>query len=212
MSTGGSNNPGLESGDELTSTQETLLKSIANLSFSNGDVLYYNNSAFQRLAVGSNTNVLNLSSGIPSWIADANRNTFTAYAAGTAYSLTNTAALADFGTTDPAITITTAGTYLIFARAVLDYNGATFAAVRTATVKLRRTNNTAADLTNASSALKTQVITALTFTAGDVILPPVIYTTTNTDDIIQMWAGLDTAPTAGSMDVSSAEIVAVRLY
>jgi hypothetical protein len=131
-------------------------------------------------------------------------------AAGTAYALTNTPAALDFGTTDPSIVIPQAGTWLILARARLDNNAATFAAVRTATLKLRRTNNTAADLTNGSVALLTQIITALTFS-----MPTIswwtIYTTANSDDIIKIFGDISVVPTAGSLDAVEASIIAVRI-
>lgn len=135
----------------------------------------------------------------------------TVYAAGTAYQLTNTAALLDFGTTDPSLTITVAGTYLILARVRYDYNAATFAAVRTITTKLRRTNNTPADLTNGSSGWITEIITTLSYTAMIQELPPVVYVTANTDDVIQIWGSIDTVPSAGSLDAVEAEIVAIRI-
>lgn len=138
-------------------------------------------------------------------------STLAVYAVGTGYSLTNTAAALDFGTTDPSLTLSAPGTYLILARAKIDYTGATFAAVRTITLKLRRTNNTAADLTSGSTTFLTQIITTLTFTAGVVSLPPVIYTTTNANDAITIFGDVDTVPTAGSADISAAEIVAIRL-
>lgn len=137
--------------------------------------------------------------------------TYSIYAAGTAYQLTNTPALLNFGTTDPAITLTQAGTYLISGRIRLDYNAATFAAVRTATLKFRRTNNTAADLTNGTTALKTQIITTLTYTAGIVPMPQLIYTTANTNDVIELWGSLDTVPSAGSFDAVEADIQCVKI-
>lgn len=138
-------------------------------------------------------------------------NPLSVYAAGTVYSLTNAQAAVVFGTTSPSLTINAAGSYLILGQCELNYNAATFAAVRNATVKLRRTNNTAADLTNATVTAKTQIITTLTFTLDTLILPAVIYTTTNTDDIISLFGGLDTAPTAGSLDIVAASIVALKL-
>lgn len=136
----------------------------------------------------------------------------TAYAAGTAYQFTNTAALLNFGTTDPSLTITSPGTYLLIARVRVDYNGATFAAVRNGALKLRRTNNTAADLANGQSGFKTDIITTLTYTLGSFNLPPVVYVTTNSDDVIELWGNLDTVPTAGSLDAVEAEIIAIRLF
>ena len=138
--------------------------------------------------------------------------TTSAYSAGTIYSLTATPAAIDFGTTDPSITITSPGTYLIFSRVRTDYNAATFLAVRTATYKLRRTNNTAADLTNSTTALKTSIITALTSTAETIDLPAVIYTTTNSDDVVTIFGDISVLPTAGSIDVSEASLVAFKLY
>lgn len=133
------------------------------------------------------------------------------YAAGTAYSLTQTPALANLGTTPASIVLNGPGTYLLFARLRADYNGATFAAVRNISAKLRRINNTPADLTNATAGLKTSIITALTYTAGDINIPPVIYQTDKSDDNIQLFASIDTLPGAGSVDVVEAEIIAVRI-
>ncbi len=134
------------------------------------------------------------------------------YAAGTAYQLTATPALLNFGTTDPTLTITSAGVWLLLARARIDYNAATFAAVRTATLKLRRTNNTAADIGNSSTSALTDIITTLTYTFGIIDLPPIIYTTTNATDIIQLFGDISVIPTAGSLDVSEASIVAIKLF
>lgn len=132
------------------------------------------------------------------------------YALGTAYSLTTTPALLDFGTTDPSITIGQTGTYLIYANVGIKYNGATYIAAQTATVKLRRTNNTAADLSNGSRAVELPVLT--TFTGGDVFtLPPILYTAT-AGDIVQIFGSVSAAPSAGSVDADSAEIVVMRIY
>lgn len=133
------------------------------------------------------------------------------YAAGTAYTLTNASALLDFGTTDPTVTLNAPGTWLFFGRVVVSYNGATFAANRTATFKLRRTNNTAADLTGASSAHVTNIVTTSTYTET-VVIPPVLYTTTNAGDVISLYGLVNTVPTAGSLDVSEAEIIAIRIF
>lgn len=134
------------------------------------------------------------------------------YAAGSAYQLTNTSALLNFGTTDPSLTITSAGVWLILSRARIDYTGATFAAVRTGALKLRRTNNTAADLTSATAGFLTDIITTLTYTLGSFTLPPIIYTTTNSNDVIELWGSISVVPSAGSLDASEAHIVAIKLY
>ncbi len=134
-----------------------------------------------------------------------------AYAAGTAYQLTGTPALLNLGTTPASIVLDQPGTYLIFARARVDYTGATFAAVRTVAIKLRRINNTAGDLTNGATSALTDILTAITSTLGNIIIPPVVYSTDKSDDNIQLFGSVSVVPTAGSIDVSEAEIVAVKL-
>lgn len=138
-------------------------------------------------------------------------NPLTVYASGTAYSLTNSSAALDFGTTDPSLTLNKPGTYLILGRVNLKYNVATFAASRTVTLKLRRTNNTAADLTNGSIALATDIITTKTFTFASVALSTVVYTTLNSDDVITIFGDVSAAPTAGSLDAVEASIQAIRI-
>jgi hypothetical protein len=59
-------------------------------------------------------------------------------ALGTAYTLTATEAKIDFGTTDPNVTLTSGGNYLLKALARVDLVGATFAANRIVTLKLRK--------------------------------------------------------------------------
>ena len=137
-------------------------------------------------------------------------NQLSVYAVGTAYSLTNTPAALDFGTTDPSLTLTAAGTYLIIATTKLDLTGATFAASRTVTLKLRRTNNTAADLTNGTITYATPITTTLTNTM-DYPTWYAVYTTAATDDVITIFGDVSTVPSAGSLDASAASIVAVRL-
>lgn len=139
-------------------------------------------------------------------------DSLTVYAAGTAYQLTATPALLNFGTTDPSLVLTSPGVWLLLARARIDNNAKTTAAVRTITLKLRRTNNTAADIGNSPSSCLTAIMTTLTFTLIIMGLPPVIYTTTNSDDIIQLWGSADDISGAGTFDAVEASIVAIRLF
>ena len=139
-------------------------------------------------------------------------DTLSVYATGTAYALTNSSAALDFGTTDPSLTLSKPGTWLIFGRVNLKYNAATFAASRTVTIKLRRTNNTAADLTSGSTTFLTDIITTLTYTAGVLTIQPVLYSTTNSNDAITIFGDVGVVPTAGSLDATEASIVAIRLY
>lgn len=136
----------------------------------------------------------------------------TAYGAGTVYSLTNTAAVVDFGTTDPTIVLNKAGTYLIFAQVNLTYTGATVVA-ETATIKIRRTNNTAADVSGVV-VLDLPVATTLTNSYGIFSIPAFIYTTSNTDDSISVFANVSAGLSAGTIDATAVgtSIVAIRLY
>ncbi len=138
---------------------------------------------------------------------------FPIYGVGTAYALTNTAAAVDFGTTDPSITITSAGTYLLIAQVQLDYAGATVVA-ETATVKLRRTNNTPADVAASIITLDLPVATTLTNTYGIFTLPPVLYTTAAITDAVTIFANVSATLGAGTVNAVAlgTSIIAVRLY
>lgn len=135
-----------------------------------------------------------------------------AFGAGTAYALTNSAAAIDFGTTDPAIVIPQAGTYLISGQVNLAYNGATVVA-ETATIKVRRTNNTAADLSPVV-VLDLPAATTLTHTYGVFVIPPFVYTTAATDDAITLFANVSAALGAGTIDATAigTSISATRIY
>ena len=135
-----------------------------------------------------------------------------AYGVGTVYALTNTAAAIDFGTTDPVKVLDKAGTYLVFGQVHLTYTGATVVA-ETATIKVRRTNNTAADL-SAVVVLDLPVATTLTHTYGIFQIPPFLYTTAATDDSITLFANVSAALSVGTIDATAigTSIVVVRLY
>lgn len=132
-------------------------------------------------------------------------------AAGTAYQLTATAALLDFGTTDPTLTITSPGTWLLLARGRFDYNAATFAANGTVTMKLRRTNNAPADLPNGAAVFPTDIITTLSYPAWDLQTPPVLYQTLNSNDTVSLFGDVSVVPSAGSLDCTAAQIIAIKL-
>ncbi len=134
-----------------------------------------------------------------------------AVGSGTAYVMTATRALLALGTTTPSITIPSAGTWLITARARLNYNGATFAAVKAVTIALHRTNNTPIELSNSGAILPIQIVTTYTEDAGTVVIT-YYYTTTNANDIIQVWGSVSTIPSAGTLDCDNAEIYALKLF
>lgn len=134
------------------------------------------------------------------------------YATGTAYTMSNTSALLTFGTTSPSLTINKAGTYLLIARARVDNVNTTTGTAHTLEFKLRRTNNTAADISNSACSFIEQHEASLTDTACDIVLPHVIYTTVNANDVIELWGDVTVVPAVGTHQAIEASIVAIRLY
>lgn len=133
-------------------------------------------------------------------------------ASGTGHTIDDTSGIVTIGATAVTLAITTPGTYLLSARARVDYWGATFADHELVTLKLRRTNNTAADVTNATAGLLTDTTTLADFTAGIVQLPIVKYATLLADDSISLQVDVHVLPSAGEIRVLQAEIVALRIY
>lgn len=138
-------------------------------------------------------------------------NFLDSFSVGTAYSLTNTPALLDFGTNDPSIIINEAGVYRLYYNVILQYNAATFAANQTITIKIRRTNNGAADIANSTKTTITRIITTVSDHACS-ISGYVSYSTANNDDILQVWGDVAVVPSAGSLDCVHAQISADRIY
>lgn len=120
-----------------------------------------------------------------------------AYGAGTNYTLTTTPAAVDFGTTDPVIVLGAPGTYLIRAQLKLDRVGATVTN-QTASFKVRRTNNTATDL-SVVPIIDLPASTTLTDTLGLFTVPEFEYTTSNSNDSLTIFAGIDLALGAGTL-------------
>lgn len=176
-----------------------------------GKVVSFDVNKVQKASISATA--LTLAAGVAYDLSDGSdkNHQVNVVAAGTVYSLTATPTALTFGTTSPAIVLDKAGTYLLIARANLKYNAATFAATRAVTIKLRRTNNTPADLTGGTRVLATGVITTLTYTFDDSSLA-VVYTTTNVNDAITLFGDVAVVPTAGSLDAIEANIVAVRLF
>lgn len=138
----------------------------------------------------------------------------TVYGAGTSYVVTATLAQITLGTTSPITVLTLAGTYLIFYRIKLDYQGKTFAANHVFTLELEKINNGGpARLTTASQAsIITPVITTQTYSVI-IMGAAVAYTTAVNTDQIGLYAGLDVLPVeAGTVEISECEIVALKIY
>lgn len=136
--------------------------------------------------------------------------TVSEFSAGTAYTLTNSTAVVVFGTSgNMEVVLNAAGNWHLYFFARTDYVAATFAAEQTVQFKLRRSNNTPADITNSTHEWKTQIITTLSHTAMLLTAGPIPYTTALTTDNIQMLAFVGVLPGAGSINVVEGYIVAV---
>ncbi len=160
---------------------------------------------------GTSGQILSSTSTQTNWISIPGTVNLATYASGTAYTMTASDAKVDFGTTDPNITITSAGTYLLMGDGVAKYNAATYAGAQTITLHFRRTNNTAADIANGTNTIELPVLT--TYTGGDQIqIPSVIYATSNTNDVIEIFGSVSATPAAGSVTVDKAHIIAIKLF
>lgn len=116
---------------------------------------------------------------------------------GTVYTLTTSAAAVVFGTTSPAIVLPGAGLWKIEASVQLDRAGMTVTN-QTASLVLRRTNNTAADL-GSTVTIDLPVSTTLTDTLGIYTLPQFFYSTANAADAITINAAISGALGAGTL-------------
>ena len=144
-----------------------------------------------------------------------NNVNYAVYAAGAAATISNVSAALDFtgsGSVDPSLTLASPGTYLIFGKAQLYYNSATFVAPQTCQIYLYRTNNSPGVLTHATTTVPLRIVTATTDNGGAAVLPPILYTTMNTDDTIAVYGVMSAQVSAGSFHATEASIIAVRLY
>lgn len=136
----------------------------------------------------------------------------TIYGSGAPYALTTTAggALLAVGTNPPSLTINKAGTWLVLARARFDFAGTTFAANQTLTCRIRKTNNTPADQSQASFLIP--IVTTITETMAIFDMPPLIFVTAGTTDILELWGSMTALPGAGAVNAVETSLVAIKLY
>ena len=106
------NNPGISGIDELTDGEAFFLQSLVNLQYANGDILYYNNG-FKRLPKGTDTQVLTLASGLPSWATPTGGGGGGSVTSVSVVSANGFAGTVATPTTTPAITLTTSITGLL---------------------------------------------------------------------------------------------------
>lgn len=146
-------------------------------------------------------------SGVPVSITDQS-----VYASGTAATLGTSSALLDFGTTDPSLTLTGTGKWLLFVTVVLEYAAWNSNAAKAVTLKVRRTNNTAADVTNCTTTVTVPLNAgAITGTAYVVTLPVVEYTSSGSGDILQVWGTAAAPVSSGTITASACSLVAAKI-
>lgn len=133
-------------------------------------------------------------------------------ASGTAYTLTATSAAVTFGTTSPILTFANAGTYWVSCDIQYSYVGATFAANRQFDAKIRRTNNTAADVAGSIFSEFVPTLTTITDVGPHTHIGPVLYTTAGTTDTLQVFADISVLPTAGTVTVTNCTITSMRAF
>jgi hypothetical protein len=129
-----------------------------------------------------------------------------------AYSFTTATATIAVGTSSSTITLTSSGTYRIDGMIDLRYTGATFAANQFVTLNLYRQNNTPGVITNSQISEETGVVTTITNQFGQFNIPPIYYTTTNTNDVLSIHGSITATPAAGSFQATQSSLVATRLY
>lgn len=134
-------------------------------------------------------------------------------AAGTAYTLTATPALVDFGTTDPSLVLAgKVGTqYLLSGYVGIRAVGATFAANQVVTVKLRQATGVAADVTGGSRTIQTEIMTTFSGQIANLSLGNIQFQKTTEGDTIQIFASIDGLPSAGSVQVVEAFLSATPI-
>ena len=128
-------------------------------------------------------------------------------ATGAGYTLTDGNDPIDFAGIDPNVTLGAAGTYLVTWRVEYNWWTATMAANENLTTSLQRRNNTPATL-GTHWHYPPPRTTPISATLGDftIVLP---YVTTTVGDVLGLNTQLSAVPTAGTLKVEAANIVAV---
>lgn len=139
--------------------------------------------------------------------------TYEQLAVGTPYDFTAVDAELVFGTTSPTITLTVPGTYLLMGSVSVQAAAVTTAGASSVACNFKRTNNTPALLGGTSVYMAgAQALTGASYVMGTGAIFPVIYTTSNSNDIITIYGKyLGSAPSSGDFQAVYAKITAVKL-
>ena len=161
--------------------------------------------------LAENTNLYYTDARVVTELGTLNATSQTGRCTGTGYTLTATLAQVACGTTQPTVTLGSAGTYLLLFNARIDLFAATFAANRIAIISLERSNNTPVALFQI--ALNTGTVMTVTQTAyGGNLSGFATYTTANNNDAITLFANVNVVPTAGSAQVTDGDVLALRIF
>ncbi len=127
-------------------------------------------------------------------------------AEGSAYTLTTAAA----GVTGATATVVREGTYKVEATVRLDGAGLT-TTNQTATVKVRKTSGTPADIPNTSTTYGLPVVTTQTLTVDTMPIGPVVVTLA-AGDVLQVFANISAVLGAGTVSAAKSSLLLTRLY
>lgn len=137
------------------------------------------------------------------------------YGSGAVYEMAIATANLTMGSGATTLTLAGAGKWLLFAQANVKFLSVTWAANHTLELHLRRTNNTAADLTPTMT-MTTPIITTITDTFGLFSLPAIPYVPAQAGDIIELWGSISALPdntAAGThaVQVTQTALVALQI-
>lgn len=113
-------------------------------------------------------------------------------------------------TSGPTLTIDKAGTYELFSNVTTTMAAATFSAAQSSSCWLYRTNNTPGVVANSTVNVVLPTMTTLSIGGPSFIIAPVPYTTTNTDDTLQVYCAIGANPGAGAFNVTGIKMLGVR--
>lgn len=106
------------------------------------------------------------------------------------------------------VTMPAAGNWLVSGNVAITITGATFAASRTVTVKVR---NTTQGVDVVTTTFQTGIITTATSADQIVVIPPVNYSGGSVNDHLQVFVSISVINSAGTYAVASATLCAVPL-
>lgn len=126
--------------------------------------------------------------------------------AGAALAQAITASVVQVGSV--AVTIPALGSYLLMANVGIDMNGCTFGSSRTITAKIR---NVTQGVDIASAVMHTEVTSTLGYPTIALEIPFALYASAAVSDILQLMITIDVINSAGTLSVTSGNLVAIPL-